>query len=143
MGPLFSWLRSLLSGHQSISLTSAVNIYGNPLPIIPHAKITHFKRTIIIGDVHGCLEEVKELLIKSRYDSQTCDLIFVGDLVNKGKCWYMISYMLVHYIASDHCNCNNNRTIFGRGRSVCSKLECILCKRKSRRGCSTACSTAI
>jgi len=90
MVPLFSWLRNLVTGHRSIStsLTPVVNIYGNPLPNNPHQIIHHFRRTIIIGDVHGCLDEVKELLIKSRYDSQSCDLIFVGDLVNKGKYKY-------------------------------------------------------
>ena len=41
-------------------------------------------RTIIIGDVHGCLEELKLLLDKVEYDSLADRLIFVGDLINKG-----------------------------------------------------------
>eukprot|EP01119_Soliformovum_irregulare_P001046 TRINITY_DN10791_c0_g1_i1.p1 TRINITY_DN10791_c0_g1~~TRINITY_DN10791_c0_g1_i1.p1 ORF type:complete len:267 (+),score=53.97 TRINITY_DN10791_c0_g1_i1:83-802(+) len=41
------------------------------------------KRTIVIGDVHGCLQELHQLLEKLGYDG-TDRLIFVGDLVGKG-----------------------------------------------------------
>ncbi|MCS6900524.1 MAG: metallophosphoesterase family protein [Myxococcales bacterium] len=40
-------------------------------------------RTILIGDVHGCLEELQKLLDKVRYDSDD-RLILVGDLVARG-----------------------------------------------------------
>lgn len=40
-------------------------------------------RTIIIGDVHGCLAEVEALLDRVAFTSGD-QLIFVGDLVNKG-----------------------------------------------------------
>lgn len=40
-------------------------------------------RTIFVGDVHGCAEELKELL--SKLELQDDDrLVFLGDLVNKG-----------------------------------------------------------
>lgn len=42
------------------------------------------KRTIIIGDVHGCYEELIELLEKCHYDLENDRLIFLGDLINKG-----------------------------------------------------------
>lgn len=42
------------------------------------------KRTIIIGDVHGCLDELKQLLDKAEYDATTTRVVLVGDLVNKG-----------------------------------------------------------
>ena len=42
------------------------------------------QRTIIIGDVHGCLAELEHLLKKVAYRSQKDQLIFVGDLINKG-----------------------------------------------------------
>lgn len=41
-------------------------------------------RTLIVGDVHGCFDELMELLKKVSYDAQNDRLIFVGDLINKG-----------------------------------------------------------
>ncbi len=41
-------------------------------------------RTIIIGDIHGCAEELKTLLISCQYQANQDRLIFVGDLINKG-----------------------------------------------------------
>lgn len=43
-------------------------------------------RQIIIGDVHGCFDELKELLKKINYQNQATkdQLFFVGDLINKG-----------------------------------------------------------
>lgn len=40
-------------------------------------------RTLIVGDVHGCLDELKELLVKLQYEASD-RLIFVGDLIHKG-----------------------------------------------------------
>eukprot|EP01032_Pedospumella_encystans_P027177 gene27177-30722_t len=42
------------------------------------------EKIFIVGDVHGCLDELKELLIKSAYNPNDTTLILVGDLVNKG-----------------------------------------------------------
>jgi len=41
-------------------------------------------RNIIIGDVHGCLNELKNLLENFRYKPGQDRLIFVGDLVDRG-----------------------------------------------------------
>ncbi|MGE0175256.1 MAG: metallophosphoesterase [Oligoflexales bacterium] len=41
-------------------------------------------RTIIVGDVHGCLDELTALLEKVEYKPHVDQLIFVGDLINKG-----------------------------------------------------------
>ncbi|KAJ5794914.1 Molybdenum cofactor biosynthesis MoeB [Penicillium paradoxum] len=43
------------------------------------------KRLIIVGDVHGCKEELMLLLKKVSFDQKRGDhLIFVGDMINKG-----------------------------------------------------------
>jgi bis(5'-nucleosyl)-tetraphosphatase (symmetrical) len=40
-------------------------------------------RTIIIGDVHGCLDELKALI--NQLELTPSDrLFFIGDLINKG-----------------------------------------------------------
>lgn len=39
---------------------------------------------LIIGDVHGCSAELDLLLTKAAFDPSKTDLIFVGDLINKG-----------------------------------------------------------
>ena len=42
------------------------------------------RRTLAIGDVHGCLEELRELLEAVRYVAGEDRLVFVGDLVDRG-----------------------------------------------------------
>lgn len=41
--------------------------------------------TIVIGDVHGCLVELKMLLDKINYRPQVDKLLFTGDLINGGQ----------------------------------------------------------
>jgi hypothetical protein len=41
------------------------------------------RRTVVIGDVHGCIDELEQLLVAVAYDPAD-RLIFVGDLVAKG-----------------------------------------------------------
>ena len=58
-----------------------------PLPNKPHIILTEKdvrNRVIIVGDVHGCLEEFEDLLLSCQYDPLDCTLILVGDFVNKG-----------------------------------------------------------
>lgn len=40
-------------------------------------------RSVIVGDVHGCLRELEELLARVRLDGDD-NLYFVGDLVARG-----------------------------------------------------------
>lgn len=42
------------------------------------------KRTIIVGDVHGCLDELKALLDKVKFSPGSDRLIVAGDLVDRG-----------------------------------------------------------
>lgn len=41
-------------------------------------------RTILIGDIHGCIEEFDELLKKLSYNKATDRLILLGDLIDRG-----------------------------------------------------------
>lgn len=42
------------------------------------------KRTIFVGDVHGCIDEFNELLKKLSYDPKNDRLILLGDLIDRG-----------------------------------------------------------
>ncbi len=42
-----------------------------------------FKRVIVVGDVHGCIQEL-ELLMEKVQPTHDDHIIFVGDLINKG-----------------------------------------------------------
>lgn len=41
-------------------------------------------RTVVVGDVHGCIHELRDLLAKCEFRKGTDRLVFVGDLVGKG-----------------------------------------------------------
>ena len=61
--------------------------YGTPLPKVMHRTLSDEEvrsRLIVVGDVHGCFDELRILLEKCAYSSVQDSLIFVGDLVNKG-----------------------------------------------------------
>jgi len=60
---------------------------GSPLPRNQHMQIalpSLKKRLVIIGDVHGCLDELKRLLEKVDYHPATTTVILVGDMIAKG-----------------------------------------------------------
>lgn len=57
---------------------------GVPLPFCIHQKIDTDKRTIIVGDIHGCFDELQALLEMSLWNQETDQLILVGDLMSKG-----------------------------------------------------------
>ena len=61
--------------------------FDTPIPAVPHMQLQRrhlLERVIIVGDIHGCLEEFKMLLNKCKYDPNTSSVVLVGDLVNKG-----------------------------------------------------------
>ena len=47
-------------------------------------KLENRKRTIIVGDVHGCIDELKTLLASVQFDKTKDRLIFAGDLIDRG-----------------------------------------------------------
>lgn len=42
------------------------------------------KLTVVIGDVHGCIDELNELLKTIQYKPEQMQLVFLGDLVHRG-----------------------------------------------------------
>lgn len=71
--------------HRSGAMTTPC---GNPLPrpahvVLPESDTRH-RRTIIVGDVHGCAAELRALLDRLAYRRGVDVLLLVGDLVNKG-----------------------------------------------------------
>ena len=57
---------------------------GTPIPINPHLRLTREEvkdYIVIIGDVHGCADELEELISQA---PQNSNFICVGDLVKKG-----------------------------------------------------------
>ena len=63
--------------------------YGVSLPKILHKTLNeneHLfgRKLLVVGDVHGCFDELEELLDKAGGRSDNVCVIFVGDLVNKG-----------------------------------------------------------
>lgn len=61
---------------------------GNFLPRHIHAvlpeRVTRNRRIIILGDVHGCIDEFNHILQLCSYEADSDILLSVGDLVNKG-----------------------------------------------------------
>ena len=59
-----------------------------PFPLNPHTTLPSpplpSSRTIVVGDVHGCLIELQAVLGKLGVDPDRDVVVFVGDLVNKG-----------------------------------------------------------
>lgn len=49
----------------------------------PTKEKTLDRRTIVVGDVHGCLQELEALLDATRYQPRD-QLVFLGDLVDRG-----------------------------------------------------------
>lgn len=80
----------LLHSH-SLKMTERAHKHVDYQSLVPAPKLPHIvlsvapKRLIVVGDVHGCLEELQQLLVESNYNKDAGDeVLLVGDLVNKG-----------------------------------------------------------
>jgi Calcineurin-like phosphoesterase len=58
-------------------------------------------KLLIIGDIHGCLEELKLLLTKANYHPSSMTVVLVGDLVNKGP----YSAEVIKYVKDSNFYC--------------------------------------
>lgn len=58
------------------------------------------RRLIFVGDIHGCRQELEELLKKVKFDPATDHLIATGDIVNKGPDTPGVIDLLRRYNAS-------------------------------------------
>ena len=70
------------------ALSICVQEAGRLLPATIH-KVQHHEpsttqRLITVGDVHGCLDEFRELMQKVNFDQTKDILILNGDMTNKG-----------------------------------------------------------
>ncbi|CAF9943263.1 MAG: hypothetical protein ALECFALPRED_010932 [Alectoria fallacina] len=59
------------------------------------------KRLIVIGDVHGCSDELENLLAEVQYEARTDHLIFAGDFISKGPS----SPAVIDLAMSAHASC--------------------------------------
>lgn len=66
------------------SYANAISRYGNITQMIRPDGIDQKKRVFIIGDVHGCADELKQLVQKIGYNQDEDQIILAGDLVYRG-----------------------------------------------------------
>lgn len=66
----------------------------------------------VIGDIHGCYDELMSLLHKIEERDQEASYFFVGDFIDRGpKVWQVLEWMMTHIIAD------------GRYQAVCGNHE--------------------
>ena len=68
--------------------TMRQNMHNTPLPEQCHISLTEDtikgRPIFIVGDVHGCLDELRELLALASSKRKDPFVVFVGDFINKG-----------------------------------------------------------
>ncbi|EEH42511.1 uncharacterized protein PADG_07331 [Paracoccidioides brasiliensis Pb18] len=96
---------------------------GKTTPDNPHRK-----RLIVLGDVHGCLDELENLLRKVAFDPKQGDhLIFTGDLIAKGPKSIGVVDLARKYRSSCVRGNNEDRTLLAR-----RNIKGVSSNRKSR-----------
>lgn len=68
----------------SLTLSAEKNQVANNSPLINSKGLITMKKThyFVIGDVHGCLDELNELLM--HHNPKTEQLVFIGDYIDRG-----------------------------------------------------------
>lgn len=67
------------------SLTGIIQVDDLPTKYLPKKeKHRHSSRLVVVGDVHGMLHELVDLLDKVHFEKDTDHLILAGDLISKG-----------------------------------------------------------
>ncbi len=93
-------LRSIINSIFTLFNQTQLSPNGTKLPECMHLEVQSSdlkSKLIIIGDVHGCFDELMNLLDKCGYNKDIHTLIFVGDLVNKGpKSREVIQFAMNH-----------------------------------------------
>ena len=124
-GGIFAWLRSrcLGNGEEAPSFEPERDVAERHVVL---DRNQHHPQVLIIGDIHGCLEELKELLQAFAYDPGSMTVILVGDLVNKGP----LSAEVVRFVREQkfHCVLGNHDVsalqrvlAFRRGEEIAPK----------------------
>lgn len=76
---------------------SLVQSAGKLLPAQLHARLTEEElsegRVIVMGDVHGCLDELEDMLDEVDFVEGNDTVILVGDLVDKGPYSLEVIYL--------------------------------------------------
>ena len=94
-------------------LSSLLSKARASIPVVRHATAPAAARYFIVGDVHGCLDELHDLLRKAQYDDGATRLVLVGDLVNKGP----KSLEVIRY-----CRENDIKAVRGNHDDKCLRL---------------------
>ena len=76
--------RATVARARKLKDTDTVYLHRNATPHRSLAEEDVRKRIIIVGDVHGCFDELCDLLEKARFERGEDRLILAGDFVNKG-----------------------------------------------------------
>ncbi|CAN7938215.1 unnamed protein product [Ixodes hexagonus] len=108
MGALMSVLVSIFRSY--LSQAALVHPFGLPFPAQMHKTlsaelIASFKQVLVIGDVHGCYNELMDLLQSSKAHDRDTLKLFVGDLVNKGP----QNERVLDYLMTNNVTCQSVR----------------------------------
>eukprot|EP00439_Symbiodinium_sp_Y106_P079387 s874_g18.t1 len=77
---VLAWRLRLLLGPRAVAASSVLALVTFAI----FARSGPAGRIVVVGDVHGCADELEDLLEAITFDSTQDDLVFVGDLIGKG-----------------------------------------------------------